>query len=190
MSQKNNYFIFTGGPGAGKTATINELKKRGNLAVDEVARTIIKEQHRTGGNATHGGNRKVYCDLMLHASIADYLKMQSINNKIIFFDRGIPDVYSYANRFVAGVTEEQIKAVNLHRYNTQVFLFPPWEEIYCHDLERKQNFQEAVATYDAIRAAYPACGYTLIEVPKTSIALRAEFILEQAAQAYYQSLLH
>lgn len=50
---KPNFYIFTGGPGAGKTTVLNELAKHNYGCIPEVARAIIKEQHATGGNALH-----------------------------------------------------------------------------------------------------------------------------------------
>ena len=60
-----------------------------------------------------------------------------------------------------------------------VFLFPPWEEIYENDTERKQDFNEAVATYHEMVSAYTKFGYDLIEVPKTSVKERAQFIVSK-----------
>lgn len=53
----SNFFIFTGGPGSGKTSVLNELAQRGYLIVPEVARAIIKQQQDIGGNAIHTGDR-------------------------------------------------------------------------------------------------------------------------------------
>lgn len=177
-----NYYLFTGGPGAGKTTVLRELEHQGYLVVAEVARAIIKKQRDTGGNATHMGDRKIYCDLMLKESIADYIKMLSFTDKIILFDRGIPDLYSYSNRFCGGVTPAINELVNHYRYNQKVFLFPPWPEIYCHDAERKQDLGEAIDTYHAVTEAYTACGYEMIEVPKDSITARVEFIMQKIKQ--------
>jgi predicted ATPase len=174
-----NYYILTGGPGAGKTAVLNELEHQGYLIVAEVARAIIKNQQAIGGNITHNGDRKKYCDLMLKESVADFIKMRAINNKVIFFDRGIPDLYSYSKRFCGGVTPAINEFVKRYRYNQKVFLFPPWPEIYCHDTERKQGLNEAIDTYHAIKEAYTACGYEMIEVPKDSIAARVDYIMQK-----------
>jgi len=65
-----------------------------------------------------------------------------------------------------------------YRYNKKAFLFPPWPEIYCHDTERKQDLNEAIETYHAVKAGYLQCGYEIIEVPKISITRRAEYILK------------
>lgn len=176
-----NFFLFTGGPGAGKSTVLDELSRQGLSVVPEVARAIIKEQHAIGGNATHNGNRTIYCDLMLMKSIEDYIQNSTLN-EIVFFDRGIPDLYSYSNRFCGGVDSAIQDAVNHFRYNPQVFLFPPWPEIYCHDTERKQDYQEAIDTYHAVKEGYNACGYSVIEVPKCSIKARADFILKSIGQ--------
>lgn len=177
LINKPNFFVFTGGPGTGKTTLLNELSYRGYTVVPEVARAIIKKQYATGGNATHMGNRTLYCELMLKQSISDFITSQTLSD-IVFFDRGIPDLYCYLNEFCEGVTTEIVEVTGQYRYSPQVFLFPPWSEIYCHDEERKQNFQEATNTYYAVKKGYAACGYQLIEVPKLSITARADFILK------------
>jgi predicted ATPase len=64
-------------------------------------------------------------------------------------------------------------------YCRKVFIFPPWEEIYENDAERKQDFNEAVATYDVMVSAYTKFGYDLIEVPKASVKERAQFIVSK-----------
>jgi predicted ATPase len=178
---KSNFFIFTGGPGAGKTSVLNALKQRGYLTVEEVARKIIKKQHATKGNATHTGNRIAYCDLMLTASITDY-KNHIPRSEIVFFDRGIPDLYSYSKRFCNGVTTAIENAIRYHRYNPKVFLFPTWTDIYCHDTERKQSIEEAIETYHALKEGYSTCGYVVIDVPKGSIETRADFILKTISE--------
>lgn len=172
-----NFFIFTGGPGSGKTALLNELNSRGYSTVPEAARSIIQKQHASGGDAIHTGNRKAFRDLMLEQSIADYHKMQS-EEKMVFFDRGIPDLYGYSKVFCEETSKEVNDAVLRFRYNKTVFIFPPWPEIYENDVERQQDFQEALKTYYAVSEGYLDCGYVLIEMPKCPIKDRADFIFQ------------
>lgn len=174
---KPNFYIFTGGPGAGKTTVINELSKHNYGCIQEVARAIIKEQHATGGNALHTGDRTRYANLMLKNSIDDYI-LHSSKDDILFFDRGIPDLYSYQSQYCGGVTSAFEDAIKSYRYNTRVFIFPPWPEIYCHDSERKQDLKEAIKTYHSLKSAYDICGYETIDVPKTSVEMRMQFILK------------
>ena len=55
---------------------------------------------------------------------------------------------------------------------------PPWREIYRNDEERKQDFAEAIASYDACIAIYRELGYEPVDVPRVSVEERAAFILE------------
>lgn len=183
-NNKPNFYLFTGGPGAGKTSLLDELSHRGYTVVPEVARAIIKEQNATGGNATHTGDREIYRTLMLNQSITDFIALTSCTD-LVFFDRGIPDLYSYSKRFCGGLTQDISDAIGHYRYNLKAFLFPPWPEIYCHDEERKQSLQEAIDTYHAVKEGYTQCGYQLIEVPKCSIAERADFIFQSITPIQY-----
>ena len=63
------------------------------------------------------------------------------------------------------------------RYNDHVFILPPWKEIYRTDAERKQDWNEAVFTYNKMIQTYRSFQYNLVEVPKNSIEQRANFIL-------------
>jgi predicted ATPase len=69
------------------------------------------------------------------------------------------------------------EAARIFRYRTRVFVAPPWPEIYATDAERNQDFAEAVATCEAVRAAYGEFGYEPINLPLASIAERADFVL-------------
>lgn len=173
---KPNFYIFTGGPGAGKTTVLNELSTRHYSCIPEVARAVIKKQEATGGNAVHTGDRDRYSNLMLQHSIDDFVTHLS-QNDIIFFDRGIPDLYSYLSQYCEGVTAPIQKAIKQYRYNTLVFLFPPWPEIYCHDSERKLSLGEAIETYESVKMAYDLCGYKTMDVPKLPVLERVNFIL-------------
>ena len=55
--QKPHFYLFTGGPGAGKSTVIEFLAKQKKLVVPEVARNIIRHQKSIGGSATHDGDR-------------------------------------------------------------------------------------------------------------------------------------
>lgn len=179
---QTNFFIFTGGPGSGKTTLIHALAELGYCVVPEVARAIIQHQQAIGGQATHQGDRNHYRDLMLQASIADYLAFSS-QSHWVFFDRGIPDLYSYSKRFCTGSLQSVLDAVHLYRYHPTAFLFPYWSEIYCHDNERKQSHQEALETYEALKAGYKDCGYVLVELPKASVQERADFVIQHLQQS-------
>lgn len=131
-----------------------------------------------GGSALPWADRDLYTRLMLDRSVAAYEQAFSASMPL-FFDRGIPDALCYA-RLVGVKDEEYIReASNRYRYTSPAFMAPPWEEIYRTDSERKQDFAEAVRTYDLMRSVYRECGYEIIELPKMPAAERAEFILRE-----------
>ncbi len=70
-------------------------------------------------------------------------------------------------------------AAEKFRYHHRVFLAPPWPEIFTHDRERTQDFDEAVRTHDAMVEAYTRHGYQLISLPRTDLDSRAAFILQR-----------
>jgi len=62
-----------------------------------------------------------------------------------------------------------------------VFLTPPWPEIYVLDTERRHGIEAATAEYQRLLVVYPALGYEMYVLRKTSVAERADFILSVLA---------
>ena len=176
MLIKTGLYVITGGPGTGKTSLIEELKIVGYQTVKEVARDIIKEQQQQGGDALPWKDTVLYTSMMLERSVESYLAHKE-NEGILFFDRGIPDTLAYA-RLIGLTDRKEIElAVDKYRYNRQVFILPPWENIYHTDKERKQSFNEAIDTYYVMKDVYKDAGYTLIEVPKLTVTERRNFVI-------------
>ncbi|NGM60481.1 AAA family ATPase [Sphingobacterium sp. SGG-5] len=173
----NNQFIITGGPGVGKTALLNALSSDGFRIVPEAARTIIREQMETDGDALPWKNKRLYTDKMIAASILDYNRIiDSCSHEICFFDRGIPDAVCYAEMIGYRLSNDVVEQIQSCPYNTHVFILPPWKEIYETDSERKQDWEEAQQTYIHMRNMYKRLGYEPIIVPKGSIEERKEFV--------------
>ena len=61
MIHKPNFFLFTGGPGVGKTTLLRHLQGLGERVVEETHRAVIAEQAAAGGRATPWDDRAAYC---------------------------------------------------------------------------------------------------------------------------------
>jgi predicted ATPase len=180
---ESKLIVISGGPGAGKTTLLKELHRRGCTYSAEVARQIIQEQAASGGRALPWDDREEYSRLMLSRSIASWTEYAA-TGETIFFDRGIPDTLCYVRLVgLSSQLEKQLEeACRRHRYWARVFLAPPWREIYETDAERKQDFAEAVRTYDLMVQTYLDCGYQVVPLPFVSVEERADFILQEIAK--------
>ena len=69
------------------------------------------------------------------------------------------------------------------RYNRRVFIAPPWKEIFGRDDERRQDWHVAVRTYEIMAETYSGLGYELIELPRTPVDERTDFVIAVAEKA-------
>jgi predicted ATPase len=174
MSQDTERLIvFTGGPGAGKTTLIEELARRGFRHRAESARRILKEQGLFGGRATGPTDFTLFAETILAWEVRAWMD-EAGGSGPVFFDRALPEA---AGMLGLPAPAHFQRAAERFRYRRRVFIAPPWREIYHQDEERKQTWDEAVASHDAAAAAYRAFGYELVELPRASAAARADFVL-------------
>jgi predicted ATPase len=182
MLHQPNYFILSGGPGSGKTTIIDRLAARGFATVGESGRAILRDQAEIGGNAVHGGDAAAFGELMLQRGIVDFRSMAR-RDEPVFFDRGIAELTGYWRLVGLAVPEHVREAARQYRSNRVVFLAPPWREIYRQDSERRQDWDEAVRTFDLVRDAYGEAGYTTVEIPQDTVARRVGFIVAKVDEA-------
>jgi predicted ATPase len=119
----------------------------------------------------------LFAEMMLSWEIRSYHIAQRAAGPV-FFDRGVPDVLGYLRLSGIPAPEHMERAAAMFRYNRRVFISPPWEEIFQQDSERKQGFDVAVRTYDALVATYTTYDYELVEIPRVSVEERARFVLQ------------
>ncbi|MBK1896417.1 AAA family ATPase [Chryseobacterium paridis] len=173
----NNFYVITGGPGVGKTTLLKQLEKEGYRTIEEDARQIIKDQMHNQGEGLPWKDKELYTHLMINASVNSFKAISNDQKNIVFFDRGIVDAFCYADMIALKISADMKNIVDTYRYNPKVFILPPWAKIYETDNERKQTWEEAVDTYDAMKATYSTYGYKAIEVPLDTVENRVKFIL-------------
>jgi len=180
QSKENRFYVVTGGPGSGKSSLIEPLHRQGYARSIEAGRGIIQDQMAIGGRALPWSDPLRFAELMLSWEMRSYhIAQQSPGT--VFFDRGVPDVLGYLVVVGIPVPDHVRRAAETFRYNRTVFIAPPWREIFCQDHERKQDFEEAVRTYESMVEIYTALDYELVEVPRLPIEERARFILQRMA---------
>ena len=185
IHKAGQFFILTGGPGSGKSSLIDALARLGYDRTVEAGRGIIQDQVDIGGDALPWGNRTLFAEMMLSWELRSYRGALELPGPV-FFDRGIPDVIGYLRLVDLPVPPHVMKAAEAFRYNGRVFVAPPWKEIFHPDRERKQDFDEAIRTYESLVSVYNEYGYELVELPRVSIDERVQFVLDKIAEAGFQ----
>jgi predicted ATPase len=170
--RKANFFVFTGGPGAGKTALLRHLQALGERVVEESARAVIRE-------TPHDRMGEAFFRRIAARDIAAFDALQHATTRV-FFDRGLMDCYG-----ADGVAPwpELETALATRRYNETVFVFPPWREIYRSDAERIQDFAHAERVFESVMTMLPSLGYRPCVVPVGTLEERAAFVRERATCA-------
>lgn len=179
VNVKENIFVLTGAPGAGKTTLMSRLKERGVVCMGEPAREIISVQRSIGGAGVFEKNAPLFVELILSRAIAQYESVGS-GEGVVVFDRGVADVIAYADLCSYEVAHGWV-AARQYRANRKVFFAPCWREIYVNDSERKMTYGAAVKMGDNIRRIYASLGYELIDLPLLSVQDRVDFVCDNLA---------
>lgn len=175
QAQPNNCIVLTGGPGSGKTTLVDCLGARGMHIMPEAGRAIIQAQSAIDGPAVPWGDRALYAELMLSWELRAYAAAAGLPGPVLF-DRGVPDIVGYLTLEGLEVPAHIARAAQACRYNTTVFIAPPWREIFHQDAERRQDFDTARRTCEAMRAVYTRLGYEILELPQAPVTDRADFV--------------
>jgi predicted ATPase len=170
------FVVITGGPGSGKSTLIAALANAGYGRTIEAGRAIIQQQLAIDGPALPHKDPAAFAELMLAWEMRSYHEAALLPG-IVFFDRGVPDVEGYLQLMQLPIPQHVSNAVQRYRYNRRVFIAPPWPEIFTQDAERKQSFDEAVRTCEALARTYRNHGYELMTLPQASVDERARFVL-------------
>lgn len=169
--------VLTGGGGSGKSTIIEELINRGYCAHREVAREVIRESLEINSDALPWKDVTAFSVKVQEKMLVDY--SNPTNKSICFFDRCLLDVKAYLELDNLNVYAELNEAIAQNPYHKDVFVFPPWREIFENDEERMEEFEASVNAFNQIVNTYQAYGYNVVEVPIGTAIERTNFIIDQ-----------
>lgn len=147
------------------------------VRVSETARDMLGTSH---GLELRNSSGEEFARKCFEMDVAKLKSTKELNRPAIF-DRGLGDALGHHFLLDRAIPESLKEAASNNRYSGPVFDFPPWQEIYCQDNLRKQNFAEAIESHKAVTAAWRELGYLLTEVPKVGIKARAAWVKKQCS---------
>lgn len=174
---KAKKIVITGGPGTGKSSIIFELEKRGYTCLHEISRQVTLDAQKEGIDQLFLEQPLLFSKKLLEGRDAQFIEAEKSKENIIFIDRGVHDVIAYMDYFDTKYGEPFISTCKDRKYD-QVFMLPPWEEIYQSDNERYESFAEAEKISKYLSNTYIDYGYKPLIVPTGTVKERADFILQ------------
>ncbi|CAL66419.1 AAA family ATPase [Christiangramia forsetii] len=175
---KNRKIVITGGPGTGKSSIIHKLEENGEKCLHEISRQVTLEAQSSGIDQLFLTQPLLFSEKLLDGRLKQYIEASGFKSDHIFIDRGLPDVVAYMDYFETEYPEVFNKTCENNRYD-QIFILPPWKDIYTSDNERYESFDEALKISSYLYSTYKRYGYKPIEVPKLSVEDRTNFILDK-----------
>ena len=172
---KTKRIVITGGPGSGKTALITYLEQEGCAVMHEISRDVILEAQKEGIEQLFLENPILFSEKLLEGRLKQFHEGKNCAAPILFYDRGMPDVTAYMDFVNTHYPKKFSKTCLEHKYD-EVFVLPPWEEIYKQDNERYESFEQAEKIFHFLKKGYESYGYKIREVPVGTIKERVQFI--------------
>jgi predicted ATPase len=180
---EKSIYIITGGPGFGKTMLVEALQKSGYLCSGEYAREMILSQQESGGEVLPWKNPRLFQKEILSRRISFFESVKL--GTIAFADRAIPDQLAFARYKGFGSPDRLREAASRYRYASEVFVTPPWPEIFTNDEVRTESLEEAKKIHNIIIDTYDELNYQIIELPLVPIPERVVFLLNYLLNKKY-----
>lgn len=169
---KSNWYVITGGPSSGKTTVVNELAKLGFLTYPETARLFINGEIKKGKLIKEiRENEAEFQKKVLKMKIE--IEKLAPKDKIVFFDRAIPDSIAYYQ--ICGLDpKEVLKFCKKKRYRKIFFLE---QLLFKNDYARVEDGKTVKKLNKLLKASYNKLGYKIINIPAMLVKDRVKKIL-------------
>lgn len=174
MEIRPRRFVITGGPGVGKSAVFEALRKQGHACSQgEIARDLYQQFKTELGRHLEVGDRRKYSIEVLRAFIDEY---EAHKEGLYFYNRGIPDGFGWERFFALSPSHELEDATRAYRYDG-VFILDPLTKFEDESDIVWPGQREAQRVHQLIIQGYVDNGYEPMFVPVDFVERRVKFIL-------------
>jgi predicted ATPase len=170
---QNNWYVITGGPGSGKTTTVNLLSARGYTTTIEHARHYIDSQRQNGKTVEEiRKHQEEFQMRVLEMQIAQEAALAP--DKLVFLDRAIPDALAYYRFLHLPFSQKLIDALKNVSYR-KVFVLDILPLV--QDYARREDEAAQKKIHQLLIEVYESLGLPLVHVPVLPPEERVQFIL-------------
>ncbi len=182
--------VLSGCSAGGKSTLLAEMNRRGVRVCAEPGRRVVERQEATVGDGLPWKNPEKFLQLCVELALEDFVNANA-SQEVTLFDRSLVDAIAGLVRIAQRKNSPQIASDYLpllarYRYAPKVLLAPPWPELFHAgrgDERRKHSFDSAVAEFEHLREYYPTLGYRVAELPRGTVAERADYLQKIVAAA-------
>lgn len=174
IAKPTNWYVITGGPGSGKTTTVNLLREKGYKTTIEHARHYIDRQRITGKTVDEiRSNQKDFQNGILDMQIEQEASLSA--DDIVFLDRALPDALAYYYFLNLPVDEKLSNALKTASYK-KVFILDCLPMV--NDYARREDGAAQEKIQSLITRVYESRPFPVVHVPVLPPGDRVNFILK------------
>ena len=171
--RKTNWYVITGGPGSGKTTTVNLLSARGYKTTIEHARHYLDTQRQNGRTVEE--IRKNQSEFQLGVLNMQIEQENSLSpDDIVFLDRAIPDALAYYRFLNFAPDPKLLEALETVSYK-KIFILDCLPIV--QDYARREDGAAQKRIHELLTEVYEAMPFPVVRVPVLPAEERADYIL-------------
>ena len=173
LSRQTNWYVITGGPGSGKTTTVNLLKSRGYQTTIEHARHYLDTQRLDGRTVEE--IRKPQAEFQLGVLQMQINQEKSLSpDDVVFPDRAIPDALAYYRFLNLPEDKKLLEAMRTVSYK-KIFILDCLPLV--QDYARTEDEAAQKEIHELLVEVYRSLPFPIVHVPVLLPEERVDFIL-------------